>query len=173
MLIPDKRDRIVVRPERRTGQDQPKHRRIEGGAKRFPPVLPIACVVQLIKNEQRLLALADALKDLWSQANLLVGNHCTVIVGGLSRLIVRQCRVELQPDLSRSLGPLRAEVIGRADNQHPDRRLLRHELMRNTQRKTGFPGRRRGHRQKIFRRIATDSRQRSLLPVTKGRSPGG
>ncbi len=103
---------------------------------------------------------------------MLVGNHRTMVVGGFRRLIVGQSRIELQPDLPCGFRPLCSKVVGRTDDQHPDRGLVGHKLVRDAESKASLTRGRGSHRQKVFRLIGTDRRQGSLLPVTKGRGPG-
>ena len=128
-------------------------------------------MVQLIQNQECRFGLACPLKDRWSKADLLIGHDSAVIIGGFAWLIVRQRRIQLQTDFSGRLGPLGAQMVGRAYDQDTPRGAFCEKVMRDAQGKTRFSGRRRGHGEKVRGLMAVDRAEGSPLPVAERSGP--
>jgi len=128
-------------------------------------------MVQLVQHHQRLFGETAAAHHFRSGADVLIGHRRAVIVRSLQRPFVRQGRIKLQPDGSRGIRPLPAQVAGRTDHQKPLRTAGFQKLVGRPQCEPRFPRGRRRHGQKVRRVMGTDGLKRAALPIAKRRSP--
>ena len=96
-----------------------------------------------------------------------------MIVPCFERLVVRQGRIELNADLSGGGGPLRPQVVRRADHHDTTGGTGGQIMMGNPKRKAGFPRRRCGSHEIVLARVRQHIGHGPSLPITKYCVPGG
>ena len=119
-LVAHERDALVgPGPERGAGQAQPPLGRLERLGRRLAPRQAVAGVVDLVEDDQRAARLDPSAVQHGLLRHLGVGGDVTVDVGPDRPDRVGQVRVERDPGGGGRLGPLGAQVIGRAHHDDP------------------------------------------------------
>ena len=111
-------------------------------------------MVQLVEDKQRGAVPASPPKYIRCKTDLLIGHDCAMVVVGFNGLLVCQRRIQVNPNHPCGSRPLRAQMVGRTDDQHTASHSISEVLMGNPESEASFPRRWCRCREKIRPRMS-------------------
>jgi hypothetical protein len=164
----DERDRRVVAAERRTAQQETPRGDSVRVSDRVAPAERVAAVVHLVEDDEGAGVGDELAVHARFHGDLRVGDDGTVIVPGEIRALVAETRIQPDAHARGRVGPLRLQMLGRADDDDSVDLTALPQLARDRQGEGRLACARRRGDEEVALVLLEELIERLLLPGTEG-----